>query len=86
MDPITKLGELALNHKINLHVDACLGGFVIPFAKEYNIKLENFNFTVPGVTSIRLLYITISADTHKYGLAPKGNSILLYKTKELRHY
>lgn len=68
-----------MKYKINLHVDACLGGYVIPFAKDHGIKIESFDFTVPGVTSI-------SADNHKYGLAPKGSSVLLYKTRELRHF
>jgi len=45
-----------LKYKINLHVDACLGGYVIPFAKDHGIKIESFDFTVPGVTSIRYFY------------------------------
>jgi len=47
------LGQLALKWNIGLHVDACLGGFVIPFAKENGVELEPFDFKVPGVTSIR---------------------------------
>lgn len=79
IDPVQKLGELAIKYDLGLHVDACLGGFVLPFASDFNIKIEKFDFTVPGVTSI-------SCDNHKYGLAPKGVSMLLYKTKELRHF
>lgn len=67
MDPISELGALALKYDIGLHVDACLGGFLIVFAKEAGLKLPPFDFSVPGVTSI-------SIDHHKYGLSPKGNS------------
>ncbi len=73
MDDIESLSELALQWKTNLHVDCCVGGFVLPF-------LENkpkFDFRLPGVSSI-------SCDPHKYGQSPKGISVLLYRTNELR--
>lgn len=60
-----------------LHVDCCLGGFVLPFAKRLGYSLPSFDFSVPGVTSM-------SADTHKYGYAPKGTSVALFRSKEVR--
>ena len=59
MDDIEKLSELAVKYKIGLHVDCCLGGFVVPFLKKMNLISKNFDFTLEGVTSI-------SADMHKY--------------------
>uniref|UniRef100_A0A5F8G8Q2 sphinganine-1-phosphate aldolase n=1 Tax=Monodelphis domestica TaxID=13616 RepID=A0A5F8G8Q2_MONDO len=72
--------KLALRYKVPLHVDACLGGFLIVFMQKAGYPLDLlFDFRVNGVTSI-------SADTHKYGYAPKGSSVLMYKNKEYRHY
>ena len=79
IDPIAELGELALEHGIGLHVDGCLGGFILPYAEELGYELPVFDFRIPGVTSI-------SADTHKYGYALKGTSVLMYRTKELRRH
>lgn len=79
IDPISELGKLGLKHNIPVHVDACLGGFLIPFMRFCGHKLdEEFDFTVPGVTSV-------SADTHKYGYAPKGTSVILYNDKKYIH-
>jgi sphinganine-1-phosphate aldolase len=77
IDPIAALGDLALSRGINLHVDGCLGGFVLAFAEELGVDVPLFDFRVPGVTSM-------SADTHKYGYALKGSSVLLYRTPDLR--
>lgn len=79
MDNIEKLSELALKYKIGLHVDCCLGGFVVPFLKKTNLISTNFDFTLEGVTSI-------SADMHKYGYSLKGSSAILYRSLELRKY
>lgn len=79
IDPVPELGELALERGIGLHVDACLGGFILPFARELGYRVTPFDFGVPGVTSM-------SADTHKYGYAAKGTSVVLYSTPELRRY
>lgn len=78
-DNIEALSQLAEKHKIGLHVDACLGGLLACFYSHSNanIKIPKFDFLLPGVTSI-------SADLHKYGLAPKGVSFLLYKNKDIR--
>ena len=62
-----------------LHVDACLGGFILPFFEMIGEKIPRFDFRVDGVTSI-------SFDVHKYGYAPKGSSIVLFKNTELKKY
>jgi glutamate/tyrosine decarboxylase-like PLP-dependent enzyme len=78
IDPIADLGQLALQHGIGLHVDGCLGGWLLPFGQELGYDIPLFDFRVPGVT-------TISADTHKYGYALKGTSTLLFRDKALRN-
>lgn len=79
IDPITELGQLALKHGIGLHVDGCLGGFILPWIEANGVSVTPWDFRVPGVTSI-------SADTHKFAYALKGTSALLYRTKSLRSY
>ena len=79
IDPIEELGAIALEHEIGLHVDGCLGGFILPWGERLGYPVPRFDFRVPGVTSI-------SADTHKYGYALKGTSVLLYRDSELRRY
>ena len=80
VDPIPELGQLALDRGVGLHVDGCLGGFVLPFAAElgYGEAVPLFDFRVPGVTSI-------STDNHKYGYALKGASTLLFADKAYRN-
>jgi glutamate/tyrosine decarboxylase-like PLP-dependent enzyme len=78
IDPITELGALALERGVGLHVDACLGGFILPFGEELGYDIPPFDFRVPGVTSI-------SVDTHKYGYALKGSSTILFRDKSLRN-
>ncbi|XP_048126528.1 sphingosine-1-phosphate lyase 1 isoform X1 [Alosa alosa] len=79
LDPIEEVGKLAERYNLPLHVDACLGGFLIPFMDSAGFPLAPFDFRVKGVTSI-------SADTHKYGYAPKGSSVVLYRNENYRHY
>ncbi|XP_069317028.1 sphingosine-1-phosphate lyase 1 [Eulemur rufifrons] len=80
IDPVPEVAKLAVKYKIPLHVDACLGGFLIVFMEKAGYPLEQpFDFRVEGVTSI-------SADTHKYGYAPKGSSVVLYSDKKYRNY
>ena len=79
IDPIPELSEIARGHKIGFHTDGCLGGFILPWAEKLGYKVTPFDFRLPGVTSI-------SADTHKYGYAAKGTSVVLYRGLELRHY
>ena len=78
IDPITELSALAQERGVGLHVDSCLGGFILPFAPECGVDIPLFDFRVPGVTSI-------SADTHKYGYALKGTSVLVFRDKALRN-
>jgi len=72
IDPIEKLGQLALQHDLPLHVDSCLGGFLLPFIEMNGGEIPSFDFRVKGVTSI-------SADVHKYGFAAKGASTVIYR-------
>jgi glutamate/tyrosine decarboxylase-like PLP-dependent enzyme len=78
IDPIAELGRVALEHGVGLHVDGCLGGFILPFGEQLGYDVAPFDFRVPGVTSI-------SADTHKYGYAFKGTSTLLFRDKAYRN-
>jgi len=79
VDPINEMSEIARERGICFHVDACLGGFVLPWAEKLGYPVTEFDFRLPGVTSI-------SADTHKFGYASKGTSVILYRSTELRHY
>ncbi|NIS81181.1 MAG: aminotransferase class V-fold PLP-dependent enzyme, partial [Anaerolineales bacterium] len=79
VDPIEELSEIAREHEIGFHTDACLGGFILPWMERLGYDVPTFDFRLPGVTSI-------SADTHKYGYAAKGTSVILYRNPELRHY
>ncbi len=79
-DPIEELAALAESRGIGLHVDACLGSFVVAcLTKAGFSNIPLFDFRLKGVT-------TISCDTHKYGFAPKGTSVVMYSSKELRSY
>lgn len=79
IDPIEELAALAIEHDLGLHVDGCLGGFLLPWIERLGVKLPGFDLRVPGVTSM-------SADTHKFGYALKGTSVLLYRDATLRRY
>ncbi len=79
VDPIGRLSELALEHNIGLHVDACLGGFILPWIEKLGYDVPVFDFRLPGVTSI-------TCDTHKYGYALKGTSTVNFRNKNLRQY
>lgn len=79
IDPISALSEIALRHDIGLHVDGCLGGFILPWIERLGYDIPLFDFRLPGVTSM-------SADTHKYGFGLKGTSVVLYRNKGLRRY
>ena len=79
VDPIEELSELAREHNIGFHTDACLGGFVLPWAEKLGYPVPPFDFRLPGVTSM-------SADTHKYGYAAKGTSVVLYRGSKLRRH
>jgi sphinganine-1-phosphate aldolase len=74
VDPIAELAELAVRHGLWMHVDACVGGFVLPFVRELGRPVPAFDFQLPGVMSI-------SADLHKFGYSGRGASLLLLRDK-----
>jgi sphinganine-1-phosphate aldolase len=75
---IGELSDIALRRGVGLHVDSCLGGFILPFGQELGYDIPVFDYRHPGVTSM-------SADTHKYGYAFKGTSVLTFRDKALRN-
>lgn len=79
IDDISGLSRIAHKKKLPLHVDCCLGSFLVPLLSKAGFESEPFDFKLKGVTSI-------SCDTHKYGFAPKGNSTVLYRSDDLRKY
>jgi sphinganine-1-phosphate aldolase len=79
IDPIPEIAALAAERGVGCHVDACLGGFILPWAQRLGYPVPPFDFRLPGVTSM-------SADTHKYGYAAKGSSVVLYRGRELRGF
>jgi len=79
VDPITAMGQIALENDLLFHVDACVGGIHLAYMQQMGYDVPDFNLAVPGVTSL-------SVDLHKYGYAAKGASIVMYKNQEIRRY
>lgn len=79
IDDIEGLSKLALQHNVLMHVDCCIGGFMLPFLKRKGYDIPSFDFQLKGVTSI-------SADIHKYGYSSKGASVILYRHRSLRKH
>src|SRR3989304_429105 len=79
MDPIPELAHIAMEAGVPFHVDACLGGLILPFLERLGYETPPWDFRVPGVTSI-------SADLHKYGYAARGASTILYRSRETRKH
>ncbi|MGA6926263.1 MAG: aspartate aminotransferase family protein [Desulfosarcina sp.] len=79
VDPIVDLAGLALRRDLWMHVDACMGGFLLPYFRRVGQPVPDFDFSVPGVTSI-------SVDLHKYAYTPKGASLILYRNKDFRRH
>lgn len=79
IDPIAGLAAIARERELWLHVDACVGGFILPFLERLGHPIPSFDFRLAGVSSL-------SADIHKYGYVPKGASVVLYKNLALRKY
>jgi sphinganine-1-phosphate aldolase len=77
VDPVAELSDLALERGVGLHVDGCLGGFILPWGEQLGYDIPVFDFRLPGVT-------TISADTHKYAYGFKGTSVLAFRDRSLR--
>lgn len=79
IDPIEEIGKIAQKKNLLFHVDACVGGLHLSFMRKLGYDVPDFDFTVPGVTSI-------STDLHKYGYAAKGCSAVMYQSKDIRKY
>ena len=79
IDPIAEIGKLAQEKNLLFHVDGCVGGIHLSFMRKLGYNVPDFDFIVPGVTSI-------SADLHKYGYAAKGASCVMYRNKDIRKY
>lgn len=77
LDPVGPIAAAAAAAGTLCHVDGCVGGFLLPFQQRLGHDLEPFDLSVPGVTSM-------SADLHKYGYAPKGASVVVFRDAELR--
>ena len=77
IDPIAALSEIAAARGIWLHVDACVGGWMAPFAGDIGRPIPPFDFALPGVCSL-------SADLHKFGFCPKPASTIFYRTAALQ--
>jgi sphinganine-1-phosphate aldolase len=75
VDPIVELSDLAMAHRLPLHVDACVGGFILPWVEKLGRRVPVWDFRAPGVTSI-------SADLHKFGYAAKGASTLTWRSMD----
>lgn len=76
IDPIAQMADIAQGRGVALHVDACVGGFILPFMEMNGVELPRWDYRVPGVTSI-------SADLHKYGYASKGVSTITYRSLDI---
>lgn len=79
VDPVREIAALAAERGVLCHVDGCMGGFLLPYMARLGEPVPDFDFRVPGVTSM-------SMDFHKYGLCPKGASVVLYKNEALRRH
>ena len=79
IDPIAEIGKMAQEKNLLFHVDACVGGLHLSFMRKLGYNIPDFDFTVPGVTSV-------STDLHKYGYAAKGCSVVMYRNKDIRKY
>lgn len=79
MDPIEEIAALAHRRGLPLHIDACFGGYMLPWVEKLGYPVQKFDFRNPGVTSI-------SADIHKYGYSIKGSSVIIYRNADIRKY
>jgi glutamate/tyrosine decarboxylase-like PLP-dependent enzyme len=79
IDDVAGIAALAEEKGLWMHVDACMGGVLLPFMEKLGEKVPPFDFRVPGVRSL-------SMDLHKYGFAPKGASVVLYRNKRFRKF
>jgi glutamate/tyrosine decarboxylase-like PLP-dependent enzyme len=77
IDPIEEVAAVAVAAGVPCHVDACVGGWLLPWLREAGAEVRPFDLSVPGVTSI-------SCDLHKFGYAPKGASVVLFADPAMR--
>ncbi len=77
IDPLKEISDLAVEKNVWMHVDACVGGYIIPFLEKNGEPVPVFDFRLPGVWSVSL-------DLHKYGYSAKGASVVLYRNADLR--
>ncbi|MBO3752484.1 aspartate aminotransferase family protein [Streptosporangiaceae bacterium NEAU-GS5] len=77
IDPVAEVAALAAGRGVPCHVDACVGGWLLPWLRDAGAEVPPFDLSVPGVTSI-------SCDLHKYGYAPKGASVVLFRDAQMR--
>lgn len=78
-DPIPAISDLAVAHGLWMHVDACVGGYLAPFAEKLGHAIPAWDFRLPGVMSI-------SADLHKLGFCPKPASTVLWRSEDLKQF
>jgi glutamate/tyrosine decarboxylase-like PLP-dependent enzyme len=79
LDPIEALANMAVLHHLPLHVDACIGGFMLPWIEKLGYNIPLWDFRIAGVSSV-------SADVHKFGFGAKGGSVLAYRNMQLMHH
>lgn len=79
IDDITGIAKIAIDHNINCHVDACMGGVTLAYLARLGENIAPWNLQVPGVSSI-------SVDLHKFGYTSKGASVIMYASKHLRSF
>ncbi len=77
IDPLHELNKIAIEKDLWFHVDACVGGYMLPFLEQFGYNVPVFDFRLEGVSSISL-------DIHKYGYGPKGSSVIFYRNTEKR--
>ena len=77
VDPVAPVAAAAAARGVRCHVDACIGGWVLPYFRKLGVAVPDFDLSVPGVTSL-------SVDLHKYAYCPKGTSVLLHASADLR--
>jgi sphinganine-1-phosphate aldolase len=77
VDPVAPIASAAAAAGVRCHVDACFGGWTLPYLRRLGVDVPPFDFSVPGVTSM-------SVDLHKYAYCPKGVSVLLHRDEALR--
>jgi sphinganine-1-phosphate aldolase len=77
VDPVVEIAAAAEKAGVRCHVDACIGGWVLPYFRRLGVEVPPFDLSVPGVTSV-------SVDLHKYAYCPKGTSVLLHASADLR--